>query len=343
MELPGRLKPSLASLGGTEVWEWLTAFSLASTVQHSHFAPPQLSSVENGACFDIASRSSCSRSTCSGGDERGDERDDEIFVVEMGHASGTHADAAGCTSASSRRPVERQTSPKSTDQDSPLSACGTLERSVSESPPTSRRLRDGAPAHVAEKAESTCANVFTRPTIDMRLERDLVQAKANARANQFDPFQRPERPVPQIFMNGRLLPCFTLGSVQATVSSLPPPQHLAPVALRRNQKRLSVCFSEEELYRYDDGASDEERGEDGAPDAGEEAPAEKATSDPAGREKAPRGGGGARGKSCLRKPGAERRASAEIVARSGAGIREGYLARLGVVRRVHDSPTPTAC
>ena len=167
----------------------------------------------------------------------------------------------------------------------------------------------------------------------------------------------------------------TQGSNQTTISScpaLPPPQHLAPVAPRRNRPRFSVGFCAKEEVPFLDSSrmcervressrSDDEREEEAAPAAREQVSLEHATLDPPGRTTAPPGGG----KSCLRKPGVGRaecvaqdyettlttmsRGSqpshlgshlvapgvgrAEFVVRSGARIREGYLARLGVVLR----------
>ena len=329
LELPG-FKSSRS-----EVWEWLSASSSWLSASETQHASPQLASVPNGACSESDASSNSRSGEIEHTPERGDERDHEIFFVDMvtsdqpgSHISWLHDDAAVCASASILRPVERQTFPEETSA-SPLSACETLERrSVS------------PPAHVEEtKAESPDADIFTRPTIDMKLERDLLQAKANARTNQFDPRQRPNRPVPQVFMT------ITQGSNQITISScpkLPPPQHLDPVAPRRNRHRCSVsfCAKEEVLFGHDEeGASDDEGKEKAAPAAGQQESLEQAASDAPGRSTAPPGEGGARGKSCLRKPGVGR---AEFVVRSGARIREGYLARLGMVPRVQDAPMQEA-
>jgi len=210
------------------MWEWLSASSSwLSASETQHAASPQLASVPNGARTesDASINSSSGEIEHEIEPERDDERDHAIFFVEMvsdqpgGHTSWTHGDTAFCARASSPRPVERQTSPGVITSASPLSACETLEklerRSVSpaaheeetkaEAPDADIRnvvtLRGALGGrHISDAGGVAGVSIMSgRPTIDMRLERDLRQAKANARFNQFDPLQRPNRPVPQVF------------------------------------------------------------------------------------------------------------------------------------------------
>jgi hypothetical protein len=185
--------------------------------------------------------------------------------------------------------------------------------------------------------------VFTRPTIDLGLERELQLARSNAFRNQFDPFQRPGRPVPQVYVTVKSGDAVLMRPALAVTAPRPYVARNAPFARPRTSKALrSVEIREEATWAV--AASGE--GAPGVAQSCARASTERVRGVLAERgTAAPRE---AQGKPCLRRPppgsaGACARAEgtggrARAEGRTAALIRADYLARLGLAAAAPRAP-----
>jgi hypothetical protein len=190
--------------------------------------------------------------------------------------------------------------------------------------------------------------VFTRPTIDLGLERELQLARSNAFRNQFDPFQRPGRPVPQVYVTVKSGDAVLMRPALAVTALRPSVARNAPFARPRTSKALrSVGFREEATWA---GAASGE-GTPGVAPSCARASTERARG--ALAEQGTAASRKAKGKPCLRRPppgsaaacaraeGTGGRARAE--GRTAALIRADYLVRLGLAAAAPRAPISKQC